>query len=60
LASLCSRAFFAVVTSKAMPARTPGTLLATMEEPMPAPSITMPRQARPEATASAAARAKTG
>ncbi len=43
-----------------MPARTPGTLLATMLEPMPAPSTMTPRQASPRATASAAARAKTG
>ena len=59
-ASLCSRAFFAVARSNAMPARTPATLFAAMAEPMPAPSTTMPRPARPEATASAAARAKTG
>ncbi len=59
-ASLCSRAFFAVATSKAIPARTPGTLLATMPEPIPAPSTTTPRHASPRATFSAAARAKTG
>ena len=60
MASLCSRALLAVLTSKAMPARTPGTLLAAMHEPIPAPSMTTPRHASPEATFSAARRAKTG
>ena len=43
-----------------MAARTPGILFATMADPMPAPSTATPRHARPEATASPAARAKTG
>jgi hypothetical protein len=36
------------------------SMFASIAEPMPAPSTTMPRLARPEATSSAAARAKTG
>ncbi len=38
-------------------ARAPGTLFAAMEEPIPAVSITMPRQASPRATALATASA---
>ena len=42
LASLCSRALRAAASSTHRAARTPGTLLAAMAEPIPAPSTRMP------------------
>src|SRR5262245_2236935 len=42
LASLCSRAFLADATSLQSAARTPGTLLAAIAEPMPAASTRIP------------------
>src|SRR5438093_868973 len=47
LASLCSRALRAAEASTQSAARTPGTLLAAMAEPMPAPSTRMPIRASP-------------
>ncbi len=60
LALLCSRALRAVVTSWHMAARTPATLLATMQLPMPAPSTMIPNSAAPADTDRATARAKSG
>ena len=49
-ARLCSRLLRAEERSQQTAARTPGTLLAVMHEPMPAPSTTMPTSLSPEAT----------
>src|SRR5688572_15338993 len=59
-ASLCSRLLSTVFTSWHSAQRTPGTRLAAMVEPMPAPSMTTPRAARPVATASPTAFAMSG
>ena len=52
-ASLCSRAFLASASVLQVAARTPGTLLAAIAEPIPAPSTTIPKFASPWATRSA-------
>ena len=43
-----------------MAARMPGTFVAATDAPTPLPQITMPRSHRPDATATATARAKSG
>ena len=56
LASLCSRASRAVVTSQHSAQRTPLTRLAAIASPLPEPPSTMPRSQSPRDTASAAGR----
>ena len=58
--TICSRVLRAEEMSWQLAARTPGTLLAAMAEPMPAPSTTMPHRLEPSATSWATARAKSG
>ena len=60
LASLCRRVISAERGSLHRAQRMPFTLLAAMEMPMPVVQITIPRSHAPEATASAAARPKSG
>ena len=60
LAPVCSRAYRASVGLMHMAARTPGTLLAAIVDPMPAPSITTPASASRRATWSATAAAVSG
>ena len=60
LASLCRRVISAERGSLHRAQRMPFTLLAEMEMPMPVVQITIPRSHAPEATASAAARPKSG
>ena len=60
LASLCRRVISALYTSPHRAHRTPRTLLAAMEMPMPVEQITMPRSHSPRATARAAGSAKSG
>ena len=60
LALLCSFAFRAEDRSQQSDARTPGTLFAAIDDPMPAPSITTPQHANPWLTISATFSAMSG
>src|SRR5688500_15648881 len=60
LAPLCCRAYRASSTFRHIAARAPGTLLAAIVEPSPAPSITIAASASPRATCRAAAEAVSG
>ena len=59
-ASLCCRDSRAASTSETTAARTPATLLAAIDMPMPLPQTRIPRSQRPFATASATALARSG
>jgi fucose 4-O-acetylase-like acetyltransferase len=60
LASFHSRAFLAIHGSQASAARTPGTLFAAIDVPVPVQHMTTPKSASPAATACPAARANSG
>ena len=60
LAWLCCLASVAVVTSCTTAARTPGTLFAAMEMPIPVPQTQTPNSAEPSVTARPTAAPKSG